>query len=114
MTAVFGLLAGRLYPLQVVGGGRYLTEAEDNRINLRLLPPQRGRILDRFGTPLANSRRNYRVLVVPEQTRGGVKAALDALAQVIPLNDRARTRVIRESIGGKAFMPIVVAENLDL
>ena len=35
MTAVFGLLAGRLYQLQVVDGDRYLTEAEENRINLR-------------------------------------------------------------------------------
>jgi penicillin-binding protein 2 len=112
MTAVFGLLAGRLYQLQVLDGDRYLTEAEDNRINLRLLTPPRGRILDRFGTPLANSRRNYRALIVPEQTRGGVKAALDALAQVIPLNDKVRTRVLKEAIGGKAFMPIVVAENL--
>src|SRR6476659_10591859 len=84
MTAVFALLAGRLYQLQVVDGDRYLTEAEDNRINLRLLTPPRGRILDRFGTPLANSRRNYRALVVPEQTRGGVKAALDGLEKVIP------------------------------
>src|SRR6185295_1356593 len=72
----------------------------------------RGRILDRFGTPLANSRRNYRVLIVPEQTQGGVKAALDALGKVIPLNDRVQARVIKEAIGGKAFMPIVVAENL--
>jgi len=113
MTAVFGLLAGRLYQLQVLDGDRYLTQAEDNRINLRLLTPPRGRILDRFGTPLANSRRNYRVLMVPEQTRGGVKAALDTLAQVIPLNDRVRARVLKEAVGGKSFLPIVVAENLE-
>ena len=39
---------------------RYLTLAEDNRINLRLLPPPRGRILDRCGRPLAINRQDYR------------------------------------------------------
>ena len=112
MTAVFGVLAGRLYQLQVVDGDHYLSQAEDNRINLRLLAPPRGRILDRFGVSLAASRRNYRVMIVPEQTKHGVSTALDALAKVIPLNDRIRVRVIREAQVNKAFMPILVAENL--
>src|SRR5262245_23280701 len=80
MTAVFGVLAGRLYQLQIENGEVYRNQAEDNRINQRLLPPLRGRILDRFGVALASNRRNYRVLVVPEQTQGGVAATLDALA----------------------------------
>ena len=112
MTAVFGVLAGRLYQLQILNGERYLTEAEENRINLRLLAPPRGRIFDRFGTALANSRRNYRVMIVPEQTRRGVGAALDALGEVIPLDEHTRARVLKEAVGNKAFMPIVVAENL--
>jgi penicillin-binding protein 2 len=112
MTAIFGVLAGRLYQLQIVDGDRYLTEAEDNRINLRLIAPPRGRIFDRFGVPLANSRRNYRVLLVPEQTRRGVRPALDALGQVITLDEKTRARVLKEAGGNKPFMPIVVAENL--
>ena len=51
--ALLGLLAGRMYQLQVVESDRYTTLAEENRINLRLLPPPRGRILDRYGRPLA-------------------------------------------------------------
>ena len=112
MSAIFGVLAARLYQLQIVNGERYLTEAEDNRINLRLLAPPRGRIFDRFGVALANSRRNYRVMIVPEQTRRGVGAALDALAEVIALDEHTRARVMKEAVGNKPFMPIVVAENL--
>jgi penicillin-binding protein 2 len=112
MTAVFGVLAGRLYQLQIVNGDRYLTEAEENRISLRLLTPPRGRIFDRFGVALANSRRNYRVLLVPEQTRAGVRPALDALGQVITLDEHVRARVLKEAAVNKPFMPIVVAENL--
>jgi penicillin-binding protein 2 len=112
MTAVFAVLVGRLYQLQIVRGDEYLTAAEDNRINLRLLVPPRGRIYDRFGTVLAANRRNYRALVVPEQTLHGIKATLDTLAKVIPINDRQRARILKEAAASRSFIPIVVAENL--
>ena len=49
MTAVFAVLAGRLYQLQIRDGEQYMVEAEDNRISERLIAPPRGRIMDRFG-----------------------------------------------------------------
>src|SRR4051812_35645582 len=112
MTAIFGVLAGRLYQLQILEGDRYLTEAEDNRINQRLLAPQRARIADRFGVSLASSRRDYRVVIVPERTPHGVKAALDTLGQVIPINDRVRLKVLKDAVNNKSFVPLVVLDNL--
>ena len=41
---LFGVLVGRMYFLQVVERDKYATLAEENRINLRLLPPSRGLI----------------------------------------------------------------------
>jgi penicillin-binding protein 2 len=112
MTAVFGVLSGRLYQLQIENGDLYLNRAEDNRINQRLLAPLRGHILDRFGVALASNRRNYRVLLVPERTRGGVVATLDALAKVIPINERLRAKALKDAATNKSFVPLVVAENL--
>jgi penicillin-binding protein 2 len=112
MTAIFGVLAGRLYQLQIVEGDRYLNEAEDNRINQRLLAPQRARIVDRFGVSLASSRRDYRVLIVPERTPRGVATALDALGQILPINDRVRVRVLKDAANNKSFVPLVVLDNL--
>jgi penicillin-binding protein 2 len=112
MTAIFGVLAGRLYQLQIVDGDLYLNRAEENRINQRLLAPQRGRILDRFGVALATSRRNYRVMIVPDQTPKGLKPAIDLLAKVIPISDVRRAKILKEAAVNKAFTPIVVAENL--
>lgn len=112
MASVFALLAGRLYQLQIVDGGLYLTRAEENRISDRLLAPPRGRLLDRFGSVLASNRRNYRTLIVPEQT-SGLPDALDMLARVIPLTDGQRERVLREAETNPPFVPILVAENLD-
>ena len=83
------MLAGRLYQLQIRDGDQYMTEAEDNRVNERLIAPPRGRIIDRFGVELANNRRNYRVLLVAEQATEGVEEALDTIGKVIPLTDAA-------------------------
>jgi len=112
MTALFGLLAGRLYKLQIVNGGQYLTLAEDNRVSQRLIPPPRGRILDRFGVELANNRRNYRVVLVAEQATDGVEAALDAIGKVILLPPHQRERVLHDIAQNKRFVPVPIAENL--
>ncbi|WP_422365458.1 penicillin-binding protein 2 [Pelagibius sp.] len=104
-------LAGRMYYLQVVEADRYKTLAEDNRINLRLLPPPRGRILDRFGYALASNRQNFRVVLVREQA-GDVKQVLDALSQLMKLDEHDYKRVLREASRKRGFVPVTVRENL--
>lgn len=112
MGGVFAVLAGRLYQLQIIEGKLFMTRAEDNRVNQRLIAPLRGRIFDRFGVGLATNRRNYRVLLVPEQVSDGVKNALDMLGRVIVISDRQRERVLRDVSKNKHFVPVTVAENL--
>ncbi|HEY4276372.1 MAG TPA: penicillin-binding protein 2, partial [Rhizomicrobium sp.] len=112
MSLVFAVLAGRLYQLQIRDGDQYMTQAEDNRINERLLAPPRGRIFDRFGVELANNRRNYRVLLVAEQATGGVEKALDMIGEVIALTDVQKKRVIATLAQNRKFVPVPVAENL--
>jgi len=110
-AALLSALVGRMYYLQVIESDRYRMLAEENRINLRLLPPPRGRILDRFGAPLANNRQNFRVLLIPEQTPD-VTATLDALANVVPVSEYDRDRVRREAKRKRSFVPVTVVENL--
>ena len=112
MAAVFAVLGGRLYQLQIKNGAQYETQAEDNRVNQRLIAPPRGRILDRFGVELANNRRNYRVLLVSEQATEGVEAALNAIGQVILLTDAQKKRVAHDIAMNKKFVPVPVVENL--
>ena len=112
MTAIFGVLAGRLYQLQIRNGDQYMVEAEDNRVSERLIAPPRGRIMDRFGVELANSRRNYRVLLVSEQASEGVQNALDIIGKVILIDDQQRKKILRDIANNKKFVPVAVAENL--
>ncbi|NQV61133.1 MAG: penicillin-binding protein 2, partial [Alphaproteobacteria bacterium] len=105
------LLVGRMYYLQVLESDQYKMLAEENRISMRLLAPPRGLVLDRFGQELASNRRNYRVVLIAEQTKG-VAETLDRLAQIIPINSHQRSRVLREVKRKRPFVPIKVAENL--
>src|SRR5277367_4417358 len=104
-------LTGRLYQLQVLEKDRYRLMAEENSINLRLLVPPRGRIFDRFGVELADNQRNYRVIIVPEET-ADIEATLRAIGALIDLSDNDRHRVLRDAKRKHSFIPIVVRPNL--
>lgn len=110
-TLLLAALAGRMYQLQVLESDSYKTLADDNRINMQLLPPPRGRIFDRFGQPLAVNQLNYRLVIVPEQS-GDLERALSALSDLLPIETRDRERILREARRKRKFVPITVRENL--
>jgi penicillin-binding protein 2 len=105
------VLVGRMYYLQVVESEQYQMLAEENRINMRLLSPPRGLLLDRFGRKVAHNRQNYRVVMVAEQT-SDIEATIDRLATVVPINARQRNKVLRDIRRRRPFVPVTVAENL--
>ncbi len=108
---LLGALTGRMYYLQVVEADKYAVLAEENRINLRLLAPLRGRILDRFGVTLATNDQNYRVVVIPEQT-DDLEGTLGMLGKVLPVTESDIARVLREAERKRPFVPVPVRENL--
>ena len=110
-AALVATLIGRMYYLQVVQADRYRMLAEDNRINLQLIPPPRGRIVDRFGEPLAVNKQQFRALVVPEQVHK-LDDTLDALARLIEVSEHDRERIKKEVGRKRGFVPITIKENL--
>ncbi len=108
---LFGVLGARLYQLQVVQKDRFSLLAEENRVNMRLLAPPRGRIVDRFGEDLATNRRNYKVMLVREQSQD-LEETLALLKAIVPLEDKDRERLARDLARTRAFVPVMVAENL--
>ncbi len=104
-------LVARMYYLQVIEADRYRTLAEDNRINIQLLPPPRGRILDRFGQPLAINKQQFRVLIVPEQATK-LSVTLDHLAKMVELSEHDRERIKKEVGRKRGFVPVTIRENL--
>jgi penicillin-binding protein 2 len=110
-ATLLAALAGRMYELQIVESDRYAVLANENRISLRLLTPLRGRILDRFGVALADSRQNYQLVIVAEQAVD-VAATLDSLRALIEVGETDRRRVLRDVRRKHSFVPVVVRANL--
>src|SRR6266851_4411206 len=110
-VALLATLAGRMYYLQVVQADRYAMLADENRINIRLVAPPRGRIVDRFGAILADNRPTYRVVLVAEQA-GDIESTLKAVGTLIPLSETDRRRVLRDIRRKHSFVPVMIRENL--
>ncbi|MGE0713812.1 MAG: penicillin-binding protein 2 [Alphaproteobacteria bacterium] len=110
-AVLFAALGARLYYLQVVEADRYTMLAEENRINVRLLPPPRGQVTDRYGEPLAVNHQDYRLVLVPEQI-GDLDRALEIIDRIAPLGEADRRRVVREVRRKRGFVPILVRGNL--
>ncbi len=108
---LFTLLTGRMFQLSVLQREQFAMLAEDNRVNLQLIAPHRGRVYDRMGTELANTTPNNRVLLVPEQAKD-LRAVLGQLSQLIPLSPQRIERILRDALRSKAFNPVLVAEGL--
>lgn len=109
--ALFGTLAARLWHLQVEEGARYAGLAEDNRVNLELTVPPRGRILDRRGRPLAVNAPTYRVRVIRERTPN-LRRTLEDLARLIPISPHRLEEVERQAYARMPFVPVVVRDDL--
>src|ERR1700716_1017557 len=110
-AVLLSALAGRLYQLQVIETQRFSTLAEENRINLRLLPPSRGLIFDRTGQPLAINRNNFRAMATSDRGRG-IEVLVERLDQVFNLGEAEKTRLLRELRRSRNAQPVVVRENL--
>ncbi|MDP9127650.1 MAG: penicillin-binding protein 2, partial [Pseudomonadota bacterium] len=110
-VGLFSMLAGRLYYLAVIEGEKYRTLAEENRINLRLLAPQRGQIIDRNGLPLAVNQQNYRVVLLPEQVEDA-DALLTQLGAYVQITDIDRKRIMRDMQNTANFNAVLVKDNL--
>ena len=110
-AALFGLLGGRLYQLQVQDAPAFALRADNNRISQRLMTPARGRILDRDGQPLADNVPFYRVWVVRERM-ADLEAVLDALGELIPLSAQQRADALERARANRAFVPVTVRNDL--
>lgn len=110
----FGLLsvlAGRLYYLQVVRSKEFAIRAEENRVNIGLIAPRRGRVLDRFGQEIATNRPNFQVVLIPEQVQKPFET-IARLEKIIPISPRRKKRLQRDVPRSRGFVPFTVAENL--
>ena len=112
MAATMAALGGRMRYLGIEQSDTFALLAEQNRVNIQLLAPDRGLILDRNGKLIAGNEQNYRVVITREGA-GDVDLVLNRLSQLIRLTQDDMTRVKKDIAKNAAFVPIPVADRLN-
>ena len=106
-VAAFSLLLARFVYLQIVQYDYYHTKAEDNRISIVPIAPNRGLILDRDGTVLARNYSAYTLEISPGKVTD-LEKTIDALESVVEIraSDRIRFKRLMIETKGADSVPI--------
>ncbi|OLU32530.1 penicillin-binding protein 2 [Pseudomonas sp. PA15(2017)] len=106
------VLIARMYYLQVIQYEYHSTLAENNRIHVQPIPPNRGLIYDRNGVIIADNRPSFSLTLTRERA-GDWEKVLDVIVEVLelPPDDRELfERRVRQ--GRRPFEPVPVLFEL--
>ena len=106
------VLVARMYYLQVVQFEHHTTLAENNRIHVQPIPPNRGLIYDRNGVIIADNRPSFSLTLTRERA-GDWAQVLDVIVEVLELGADERAlfeRRVRQ--GRRPFEPVPVLFEL--
>ena len=106
------LLAARMAYIGIAENEKYEVESESNRVNLTLIPPRRGWILDRNDAPLASNRADFRVDLIPERVKD-MDATLDVLGSILGLKDADKIDILRRVEDTRGFQAVEVGTKLN-
>ena len=115
MAAMVAALGARMRFLGVEQADEFRLLAEENRINIRLIPPARGLIQDRNGKLIAGNEQNYRVVITREnagKTDEDVQQVLNRLSHIIPMTAEDLGDALKALKRNSAFVPITVADRV--
>ncbi len=107
MLVAFALLFARFFQLQVVQHDAYASKAEDNRISIVPIAPNRGLILDRNGVVLARNFSAYTLEIFPAKVRD-LERTIQELSDIVDVQakDRIRFRKLYTETRNAESLPI--------
>ncbi|MBO9536217.1 penicillin-binding protein 2 [Herbaspirillum sp.] len=108
----FGLLLARFLWLQVVRHDAYAAQAEENRISVVPIVPNRGLILDRNGVVLARNYSAYTLEITPSKIKTNIDDLIDELGTLVEIQQRDRRRFRRLQEESKNFESVPIRTRL--
>ncbi|WP_225721362.1 penicillin-binding protein 2 [Candidatus Vallotiella sp. (ex Adelges kitamiensis)] len=108
VLACFTLLSCRFLYLQVWKHNKYSLQADENRISVVPITPNRGIIVDRNGVVLANNYSAYTLEITPSKIRGSLDEIIEQLSSVVNINahDRRHFKKLQEDSKNFENLPI--------
>ena len=111
VLVAFGVLVARLSYLQVSRHEDLSTQAENNRIAVVPITPNRGLILDRNGVVLANNYSAYTLEIFPAKVTQ-LDKTIDELAELVEIQGRDRKRFKRLLEEGRSVESLPIRTKL--
>ena len=108
----FGLLIGRFVFLQIIQHDYYITRAEDNRISLVPIAPNRGVILDRNGTVMARNYSAFTLEITPSKV-ADLDATIESLSKLVEIQPKDRRRFRKLLEESKSFESLPIRTRLN-
>jgi penicillin-binding protein 2 len=108
----FALLITRLVYLQVISHDDLSSQAENNRISVVPIVPNRGLIVDRNGIVLADNYSAYTLEVTRSQLQDELDTVIDQLAEVVEIQPRDRRRFRRLMEDSRSFESVPIRTKL--
>ncbi|SAK41437.1 penicillin-binding protein [Caballeronia hypogeia] len=108
----FGLIGLRFLYLQVWHFSKYSLQANENRISVAPIVPNRGIITDRNGVVLAKNYSAYTLEITRSKINGTLDETIDELSQVIPIDQRDRRRFKKLLEDSKNFESLPIRTRL--
>ncbi|RAR66913.1 penicillin-binding protein 2 [Paraburkholderia unamae] len=108
----FGLIAFRFLYLQVWNHSKYSLQADENRISVAPIVPNRGIITDRNGVVLAKNYSAYTLEITPSKLTDTLDNTIDELSTVIPIDARDRRRFKKLLEDSKNFESLPIRTRL--
>ncbi|SAL19371.1 penicillin-binding protein [Caballeronia turbans] len=108
----FGLIGLRFLYLQVWHFSKYSLQANENRISVAPIVPNRGIITDRNGVVLAKNYSAYTLEITRSKINGTLDETIDELSQVIPIDARDRRRFKKLLEDSKNFESLPIRTRL--
>ena len=106
-----GLVAARLFYLQVLRHDDLLAQAENNRTAIVPIVPNRGLILDRNGIVLASNYSAYTLEITPSKVPD-LEGTMDELGQILEITPRDRKRFKKLRDEAKSFESLPLRSRL--
>ena len=107
----FFFVGFKIFNIQIKESEKYKTLSKKNRINLKILFPNRGIILDRNNKILATNQIAYNLYIVPEQV-DNIGDILRELSKIIKITFKQRKKTISLSKKVKKFEMIKIVDDL--
>ncbi len=110
--SLFTVVGWRLFNIQIKDSEKYKTLSKNNQIDVEIIYPLRGKILDKNNKVLVENKKVFDVYLIPENTKD-VNVTLNELSKIVKIDFSKKRKILELSKKVKKFEKIKILENID-